>query len=100
MTFASLAAKLTAAPHQVLGGAFFRHRIPLPSRILGGAALGVATGVLTHIAKNHADGTLDSTVQGILGMKAELKEGVNGTDKIPLSEDEKRRRKEMEASDY
>ncbi|KAL8281457.1 hypothetical protein RQP46_006141 [Phenoliferia psychrophenolica] len=81
-----------------LGATYFPRRIPLPSRILGGGALGVGLGVATHLLKNHLDGTLDETERGVLGMWEELKAGILGTDKIPPSEDDKKR--EMEASEF
>ncbi|KAK4699878.1 hypothetical protein P7C70_g6377, partial [Phenoliferia sp. Uapishka_3] len=81
-----------------LFGYFLRNRVPLPSRLLGGASIGVSLGVLTHLYKNHVDGTFNSTYDGVLGMWQELKAGVVGTDKIPRSEEDKKR--EVEAGEF
>lgn len=42
---------------QLMTTTVFLRRAPLPWTIAGGAAFGVAGGVLTHVLKNYRDGT-------------------------------------------
>lgn len=81
-----------------MGPALLHTRVPIPSAIVGGAALGCAAGLVTHLIKNQLDGRLSQTRQGLLGMYGEVLDAVRGTDQNPESEED--RRTEKEAAEY
>lgn len=54
---------------QIVAPTVFLKRAPVPYLVAGGAALGVAGGVITHVVKNYKDGT----AQGVGAMVEEAK---------------------------
>ncbi|KAL8277968.1 hypothetical protein RQP46_009600 [Phenoliferia psychrophenolica] len=58
----------------IVTATIFLKRAPIPYLIAGGAAFGVAGGVITHVVKNYKDGT----AQGVAGMVEEAKSIAKG----------------------